>query len=177
MPGNAKKLKLAVIHEIIPEEIFVMILKKLDFKSLAMIRGVCSKWKNVIEGFELLSLKNLCKHLHSIVCFKYLFLYLIIQLHLITVKRPCIIIAGGNTYKRGGGGEMSLTSVEVMSGISKTNLALPHLPKEMTHENDCITECSMFIHNAHWSNLNSKVAKSPKNLFLEIAIFDVPLGS
>lgn len=61
MPGKAKKLKLAAIHEIIPEEIFVMILKKLDCESLAMARGVCSKWRNVIDGFELLSLKNLCK--------------------------------------------------------------------------------------------------------------------
>ena len=61
MPGQAKKLKLAMVHEIIPEEIFVMILKKLDFKNLAIARGVCSKWRSVIDGFELLSLKNLCK--------------------------------------------------------------------------------------------------------------------
>ena len=62
MPGQAKKLKLAMVHEIIPEEIFVMILKKLDFKNLAIARGVCSKWRSVIDGFELLSLENLCKY-------------------------------------------------------------------------------------------------------------------
>ena len=61
MSKQAKKLKLAAIHEIIPEEIFIMILKKLDFKNLVMARGVCLKWRNVIDGFELLSLKNLCK--------------------------------------------------------------------------------------------------------------------
>ena len=49
------------IHEILPEEIFVMILKKLDFKDLAMSRGICTHWRKVIEGFELLSLKNICK--------------------------------------------------------------------------------------------------------------------
>ena len=63
MAGKPKELKLAAIHEIIPEEIFVMILKKLDFKSLAMARGTCTEWRNVIDGFELLSLKNFCKFL------------------------------------------------------------------------------------------------------------------
>ena len=62
MVRKSKKLKLATIHEIIPEEIFVMILKKLDFKSLAMARGTCTKWRNVIDGFELLSLKNFSKY-------------------------------------------------------------------------------------------------------------------
>ena len=61
MAGKSKKLKLAAIHEIIPEEIFVMILKKLDFKSMALARGTCTEWRNVIDGFELLTLKNFCK--------------------------------------------------------------------------------------------------------------------
>ena len=61
MSGEAKKLKLATIHEIIPEEIFVMILKKLDFKSLTMIRDICITWRRIVDGFELLSLKNFCK--------------------------------------------------------------------------------------------------------------------
>ena len=62
MSGEAKKLKLATIHEIIPEEIFVMILKKLDFKSLTMVWDVCISWRKVIDGYKLLSLKNLCKY-------------------------------------------------------------------------------------------------------------------
>ena len=66
MAGKSQKLKLAAIHEIIPEEIFVMILKMLDFKSLTMARGTCTEWRNVIDGFELLSLKNFCKCLFSL---------------------------------------------------------------------------------------------------------------
>ena len=61
MPGAIKKLKPATIHEIFPEEIFVMILKKLDYKSLAMARDACTRWRNVIDGFGLLSLKNFGK--------------------------------------------------------------------------------------------------------------------
>ena len=73
MAGKSKKLKLAAIHGIIPEEIFVMILKMLDFKSLAMARGTCTEWRNVIDGFELLSLKNFCKCLFSPFSFHYLY--------------------------------------------------------------------------------------------------------
>ena len=60
MSGEAKKLKLATIHEIIPEEIFVMILKKLDFKSLTMVWDVCTSWRKVIEllAINVFSLKR-----------------------------------------------------------------------------------------------------------------------
>ena len=62
MPREVKKTQSGTkIHEILPEEIFVMILKKLDFKDLAMSRGICTHWRKVIEGFELLSLKSICK--------------------------------------------------------------------------------------------------------------------
>ena len=73
MAGKSKKLKLAAIHEIIPEEIFVMILKKLDFKSMALARGTCTEWRNVIDGFELLSLKNFCKCLLNPLSFNHLY--------------------------------------------------------------------------------------------------------
>ena len=58
VPVRVEDSKLVVIHEILPEEIFVMILKMLDFKNLAMARGICSRWRKIINGFELLSLKN-----------------------------------------------------------------------------------------------------------------------
>ena len=51
----------AKINEPFPDEIFVMILKMLDFKTLANARNICSKWRSVIDGFGLLSLKNLRK--------------------------------------------------------------------------------------------------------------------
>ena len=59
--SQVKRIKLSAIHEILPEEIFVMILKKLDYKSLTTARDTCTKWRNVIDGFELLSMKNFCK--------------------------------------------------------------------------------------------------------------------
>ena len=46
--------RLDVIHEIIPIEIFVMILKKLGYKSLGNARLTCKKWKKVIDDFGLM---------------------------------------------------------------------------------------------------------------------------
>ena len=59
--GEVKINSMYYIHEVLPEEIFVMILKKLDYKSLIISRGTCKKWRTVIDGFELLSMKNFCK--------------------------------------------------------------------------------------------------------------------
>ena len=59
--SQVKRIKLSTIHEILPDEIFVMILKMLDYKSLTISRGTCKKWRTVIDGFELLSMKNFCK--------------------------------------------------------------------------------------------------------------------
>ena len=53
MEHKSKKLKLAAIHELIPTEILVMILKKLGFKSLSFARLTCKKWKKVIDEFGL----------------------------------------------------------------------------------------------------------------------------
>ena len=55
------KIQPARINEPFPDEIFVMIFKMLDFKTLATARNVNSKWRSVIDGFGLLSLKNLGK--------------------------------------------------------------------------------------------------------------------
>ena len=42
-----------VIHKVLPNEIFVMILKKLCYKSINLARSTCSHWRNVIDSFNL----------------------------------------------------------------------------------------------------------------------------
>ena len=96
--SQVKRIKLSTIHEILPDEIFVMILKKLDYKSLTISRGTCKKWRTVIDGFELLSMKNI-------------------------FRSSCVIIGGGNTGRMG----EKLDSIEVKSGLSKTTIQLPNL--------------------------------------------------
>ena len=49
-----KRLKLAAIHEILPQEIIVMIFKKLGYKSLDHARDTCKHWRQVVDGFKLL---------------------------------------------------------------------------------------------------------------------------
>ena len=56
-----KRLKMAVIHDILPEEILVYIFKMLDIKSLFFSWATCKKWKHVIIEFDLFSLKNFSK--------------------------------------------------------------------------------------------------------------------
>ena len=60
MDNKSKKLKLAAIHEILPTEILVMILKKLGFKSLSNAILTCREWKKVIDDFVLVK-PALCK--------------------------------------------------------------------------------------------------------------------
>ena len=52
--ANVKRLKLAAIHEICPQEIIVMIFKKLGYKSLDHARDSCKHWRKVIDDFNLL---------------------------------------------------------------------------------------------------------------------------
>ena len=53
MDNKSKKLKLAAIHEILPTEILVIILKKLGYKSVSFARLTCKKLKKVIDDFGL----------------------------------------------------------------------------------------------------------------------------
>ena len=51
------------IHEILPTEIFVNILKRLDFKSIVNAKRTCKNWKKIIEDFKLVeevSMKTRC---------------------------------------------------------------------------------------------------------------------
>ena len=43
-----------IIHEVLPPEIFVKILKKLGYKSICVARGTCQHWKKVIDSHELI---------------------------------------------------------------------------------------------------------------------------
>ena len=52
--ANVKRLKLAAIHEILPQEIIVMIFKKLGYKSLNIARDTCKHWRKVVDDFKLL---------------------------------------------------------------------------------------------------------------------------
>ena len=52
--ANRKRLKLSVIHDILPQEIIVMVFKKLGCKSLSAARDSCKHWRKVIDDFNLL---------------------------------------------------------------------------------------------------------------------------
>ena len=46
--AEATTLNVSTIHEILPTEIFVDILKRLDFKSITNAKGACKEWKKII---------------------------------------------------------------------------------------------------------------------------------
>ena len=41
------------IHEVLPTEVFVNILKKLEYKSITNAKRTCKEWKKIIEDFKL----------------------------------------------------------------------------------------------------------------------------
>ena len=48
-----KRIQLTSIQAILPQEIFVMILKNLGFKSITICRRVCHYWNRIIVDFQL----------------------------------------------------------------------------------------------------------------------------
>ena len=56
MASVAKELELALIHEILPKEIFVKILKKLGYKSISFARLTCKRWNKIIHDFGLIKI-------------------------------------------------------------------------------------------------------------------------
>ena len=60
-----KRLKISCINEILPDEIMILILKKLNYKSLSYVRSTCRRWKDIIHGFDLLKLTNFSKHFQN----------------------------------------------------------------------------------------------------------------
>ena len=67
MVSSSKRLKLAVIHEILPEEIIVFIFKKLDYRSMLQAQRVCKKWNEIINGFGLFNINNFGKELSKFI--------------------------------------------------------------------------------------------------------------
>ena len=49
----AKTFKVVPIHEILPQEIFHTILKKLSYKSICLARLTCKEWKEFIDDFKI----------------------------------------------------------------------------------------------------------------------------
>ena len=47
------KVKPIQFHDILPTEIFIMILKKLNYKSICLARVICKQWKKVIDNFKI----------------------------------------------------------------------------------------------------------------------------
>ena len=47
------KLEIPEINQVLPTEILRKILQWLDIRSLCVARQTCKRWKDVIDGFEL----------------------------------------------------------------------------------------------------------------------------
>ena len=47
------ELEQKAIHEILPLEIFVKVLKQLGYKSIRTAKGTCKKWVQIIEAFRI----------------------------------------------------------------------------------------------------------------------------
>ena len=56
--AEVKSIKASTIHEILPREVFVNILKKLNYKSIVVAKRTCKEWKKVIEEFKLVELAS-----------------------------------------------------------------------------------------------------------------------
>ena len=47
------KLEITEINQVLPTEILRKILQRLDIPSLCVARQTCKRWKEIIDGFEL----------------------------------------------------------------------------------------------------------------------------
>ena len=59
---DTKRKRLLPIHEIIPPEVFVKILKKLAFKKIGCARGICTQWKIIIDAHFPIVKAACCKY-------------------------------------------------------------------------------------------------------------------
>ena len=55
------------IHKMLPQEMFVEVIKNLDLKSVNVARRVCKDWKYIIDAYPLTKacLKNSCKYIQE----------------------------------------------------------------------------------------------------------------
>ena len=51
--AKAKRVKLSLVHETLPNEIFVKILKMLGYKSIKNALATCKRWKQIINDFKI----------------------------------------------------------------------------------------------------------------------------
>ena len=51
--AEMSKLEITDINQALPTEIFRNILQRLDIPSLCVARQTCKRWKEIIDGFEL----------------------------------------------------------------------------------------------------------------------------
>ena len=47
------KLEITDINQVLPTEILRKVLQRLDIPSLCVARQTCKRWKEIIDGFEL----------------------------------------------------------------------------------------------------------------------------
>ena len=47
------KLEITDINQVLPTEILRKILQRLDIKNLCVAKQTCKRWKEIIDGFEL----------------------------------------------------------------------------------------------------------------------------
>ena len=50
---RGENVDLSLIHQALPTEMLRNILQRLDIKNLCSARQTCKRWKDVIDGFEL----------------------------------------------------------------------------------------------------------------------------
>ena len=51
--AEMSKLEITEINQVLPTEILRNILQRLDIKNLCSARQTCKRWKEIIDGFEL----------------------------------------------------------------------------------------------------------------------------
>ena len=51
--AEMSKLEITEINQVLPTEILRKILQRLDIPSLCSARQTCKRWKEIIDGFEL----------------------------------------------------------------------------------------------------------------------------
>ena len=51
--AEMSKLEITDINQVLPTEILRNILQRLDIKNLCSARQTCKRWKEIIDGFEL----------------------------------------------------------------------------------------------------------------------------
>ena len=52
--AQAKKMKLSVIHDVLPPEILEKIFKLLNYKDINQVMLICRRWKEFIDDSNLL---------------------------------------------------------------------------------------------------------------------------